>query len=697
MEKTKLEQLIELGNYFRSALTEEISLPESKVSMSTLVKIDGIKMTKLSQQATRYRATLDKIENELFKLADALVTADNYKLDKDLPVVTAETDLTEKKGKKRVQDFMPVKETDKNRTIYGSLSALPDEGSNALTTAQKDEIVQEWKKAKGSEAKAKLFAKVRDILNNQSLPPAVIREDLAKFAQKVKREQRTENEMAFVNSLQKEGITFDTNVDLKDLVNGQTLLAGKTQYEVDGEFNILLLTGKDSVDDVDPQDYVKLRAIWLRTVGRERQAIDELTKFYSDAKKGIIWTAEQATLFLNGLFKVNGFKHIYQLVENILIYKEETKGSYKAGINQAKNLLRAFTRYTIEKDGKSVKQKIWPDRKINNLVNRILVKLADEGKIKGDFKENKELQEKLKEVKAKNKVVFTVKFGKDEKGKYNGKIEGGSLSTDIVNYKDLESFKKACNTIVEASIKDKEYEIKYSELVASTDGKEEKVKDKPKGTFRTKEVPAKDKVHANKNGADKDKAQEALVTIESKAKDGKSVSIYSYTEKTLKEAVSNVVKKDFKNNWKGVTIKYHKTQNKPVTATNSAEKYKKTKEEKEALKKAKKAAKANSQTPKAKVVEKPQYSAKIVKEEDGTYSCTLQGFNEVVKTTGSKSMEEAQEDFHAAIVEYSERIKRENDKARASHKKGKMLHLKPDFSKGELTFLSSEEPTGTNG
>jgi len=642
MEKQTLEELIMLADYFRGALKDEVSLPENSTSMSKLIKVDGISMIQLSGKATHYRSVLDKIESALEKQIDQRVgvktpAKKEAKVNKK-PVVTAETNINktdegDNKVTENIKDLMPKKETDKSKEIYGSLLALPK-----IEPTTEESLIEAWHHAKGNEAKAKLYTKVKDLLNNQDLPIAVIRADLAKFVQRVEKKIKANNDVEFVGTLQKEGIDFNLTVKPEDLISPEILTNGKTQYEKDGEFNLLLLTGKDNIDDVDPQDYVKLRAMWLRVTGRERQAIDEITKFYSDSKKGVIWSAEQARLFLNNLFKVNEFKLLKRLMSNVLLYKQEKENDYKLGIKHCKSIMRAFTRYRVEqkekdKNGKTVtsfKNRTWPDHKINNFIDSVIKKLVDSGQL-AKAEETKKAEE------GKKVYLYNVVYKQNDKGKIDGHITGENVNTNIVNYDNTIAFKKACEVIAKANAKEGEYKINYTVQKAQGTGE---------GTSKTKTFHTDKKLAENKV-----QAQQKRI---------------------------NPVKKQENSPQK---------PNKPSVGNNSAEKYQKTKEEKEALKKAKKAVKPSDFPQRTPIKKRPEYSVLITKEKDGTFTCVLNGFGEAVKTTGSKTIEAAKKDFYNALLKYSEKIKLENERARTHHKRGKKLHLKPDFSTGELTFL----------
>ena len=721
-----IDPLITLADYFRRALNDEVKLPETSAKLPQLIKVDGVSMMQLTGQAGHYRKVLDNIESTLEKYAlqltaqspEATITEKSTparKEEKKKVVVDAQTNIgTPKDPEEKVIKLMPKKKTNLKEPTFNSLLKLP---KKVLTDEFKDTLNKEWHDSKGNAEKAKLYTKVKDLLNNQELSIITLRDILSKFSQTVVKEQVVANEKAFAEEIKKEGIDFKINVPLDSLIKGKELLDGKTQFTVDGEFNLMLLTGKNNVDNVSPQDYVKQRAMYLRITGRERNAMDELTKFYSDAKKGVIWPIEKTRWFLNNLFIANSYTHLHRLIENILVFKQEEKKSYKAGLKQAKNLIRAYTRYTVkDKDGKDVVQKTWEDAKINNFIDAALKFLADNGKITlvTELEKPNLGTTEVTEPASKEKITYSATYI-TKKGKVEGTIVGGSLNTTISGYEDQIAFGKACEVIAKASSNGAGYVVDYVEQ-----------KD-PKNLLEGKVIP------------------KPLVTIIHK-KSGISISIYSYTEKTLKDAVNAELKGKIATEY---TITYAKqettttkegskrnatfhtekkstkdtvstksgdsgsnkekkvvttTPKEPVLNPNSAERYKKTAADKEALKNAKKALKSNP-TPgtelpldamKRSNQKTPEYSAVIVKETDGTFSCTLNGFNEVVKTTGAKTMDDAKLDFADALRKYSAKIKEENDRAKSSRKKkGKKIHMKPDFSQGELTFLIKDKKTGS--
>lgn len=89
---------------------------------------------------------------------------------------------------------------------------------------------------------------------------------------------------------------------------------------------------------------------------------------------------------------------------------------------------------------------------------------------------------------------------------------------------------------------------------------------------------------------------------------------------------------------------------------------------------------------------KAEYTAMITIEKDGTYSCVMVGFDDI-SVANSKSIDEVKTDFIEALADYKFKIDQENASSKKKRgKKGKLIHMKPDFSKGELTFQTQ---TGT--
>jgi len=683
---SNVETLVTLAKYFRGAMMDETKLPENAVTMPQLIKVNGFKMMKVSDKAKHYHDVVDEIEKSLEAYAlqlNALMpqainsqtkidfsekkseparvkTTETKKTESKKPVVDAETNIKKEKKSEDVAEMLIKKDSDPKLPIYGSLSAIP---AKVLKAEDADSIVKDWTTSKGPEAKAKIYNKVRDLLNNYDMPVHALRKDVHNFVKKHTATMQSENEAQFQKELDEAGITFDTTTDLSKITSGEKLTTGKVSWmkKDSDEFNILLLTDSDDEDKVDPQNYVKLWAIYHRVIGDERQAIDILTKFYSDSEKGTIWSADKARWFLNNLFRVNAFKELTYAVENMLITKHE-QGNYKDAIPFAKSFLINYTKHTLEVtrtiNGKKTKvkeTKHWPMHKVDNFINRAVTGLR---------------MSKLLEA---SSPTFVADYGISKDGKFSGTIGNGKTKVKISNYNNFKDFEKACNVIalnqaqmVNKKLTEKDVTITYNKLEDLSKGKDDK-KVSTKSTAKKGNVP-KDKVAVQTRSTNNvvDKAKTAVT---------KTVNV-------VKNTVNKDVKKDkagsnTKNQTKGAKQAKNASQT-PSTKSNVKDK----------------------NMPAAKPTNQPQYSAIITLEKDKTYSCVINGFNEAVKTTGAKSIEAAKADFIEALRKYNLKVMEENDKARATYKKGKgkMLHMKPDFTEGELTFMFGEKKkTGTNG
>ena len=606
MNKENIEELISLASYFRSALQDELQLPEQAVTMPEVIKVNQGKLVQLSPKLFSYRRTLEDIENVLEGRVKELIgetksspAQKEIKFPKEKPAPKKPVVTNENVPK--LQDYI-IRGDSKQGVIYKSLYAIPN-----VSEEDKEFILHGWENFKGNEEKAKVYNKVQDLLNNYKLSVATLKDMITHYTLSLKRQNRIDNEIAFKEELKKKKIVYAIGTPLEKLFKGEELLNGKTQFYKDNEFNVALLVGAHTEEEADPEDFIKAWAIYLRTTGREREAIDIITKFYSDSKKGEIWTPQQATIFLNMVFKTNGLKHLEQLIANILMFKEEKENSYKKGIPQAKNLVKAFCKSK------------WPEQKIDKLVDRVIMQLADAGKIA--VKAEVISKPKLKS-KPENTFHYLVEYFKSKKGNFLGTVLTPERKINVTNYPTLEAFKKACFTVAVSHARTMDEKVTNSQI------KMEYKNTKAGGTASTKSTSQKEKV-----------------VIQTKPK-------------------TTVPAK--------VTPKAQNSPNKPV----------------------KKESNPNAPLLKKEAVKqpkKPQYSAFIVLEKDKTYTCTLKGFNEVIKVTGSKSIEEAKADFMEALIAYSEKIKAENEKAKASAGKGKKIHMKPDFTTGELVFYLQQE------
>jgi len=675
MNSNQVDTLVTLANYFRGAMMDEIKLPEHAASMPQLVKVDGFKMLKVSEKADHYREVVDEIEKSLEAYAlqlNALMPTSidtqkkiEFKENKttakpkkeDEAVVDAETNL-KSNAQPTVNDLLEKKESDKSQPIYGSLLAIPDERFKA---EDKQSIMDAWNAAKGVEAKAKVYNKVRNMLNNYDIPVALLRSDIAKFIAKQKGEHKNDNFAQFEKELKEAGIQFDTTTDLSKIRSGEELTTGKIKWaDKEGNFKIELLTDGKTEDDVDPQNFVKLWAMQLRTIGEERQALDILTKFYSDTEKGTIWSAEKARWFLNNLFRVNKFKELTYVIENMLIAKH-LEGDYKKAIPFAKSFLINYTKTVkeVEKEGKKVKvEEFWPAHKVENFINRAVKGLRMAKLLKHDERTAKKVE----------KVTFEVnyQFGKDKK--IFGKITGLTANVNMSAYETLDEFKKACTMVAMNQARFKNPDVKEEDVTINF---------------------TEDKTNASQEGGKKDTFQapsaKDKMAVQTKPTAANTAKKKESGNKTVK-IVKNPPSKDVK---KGQTGKSTQNQNKALKTAKKGQSEQSTKSNVKEKK-----------MPPAKPNSKPQYSALIeLDPKSKTYSCVINGFSEVVKVTGAKTVEEAKVSFVEALRKYNEKVAEENDKARANFKKGKgkMLHMKPDFTKGELTFLLKTKKTGTNG
>ena len=693
---SNVETLVTLAKYFRGAMQDEAKLPENAVTIPQLVKVNGFEMMKVSDKAKHYHDVVDEIDKSLEAYAlqlNALMpqTINSQKKiefekvnatpgksekitnkptpakatearktvvkDKKVAVVDAQTNIKEKNKNDNVAVLLEEKKSNDKLPIYGSLLAIP---SAIITSEDSDLIVNTWKE-KGAEAKAKVYNKVRDLLNNYDMPINELRKDIHLFVKKQKAAIQEENEAQFKKELDEAGIVFDTTTDLDNIMSGKDLTTGKVRWtkKDSDDFDILLLTDSDDEDKVDPQNYVKLWAIYHRVIGDERQAIDILTKFYSDSEKGTIWSPEKARWFLNNLFRVNASKELHYVLENMFIHKHE-QGNYKDAIPFAKSFLINYSKHYITStkmvDGKKVEKKEakhWPAHKIDSFINRVITGLRISKLLKATEPE------------------FTATYEVTSKGKFTGSISNGKTKVNISNYNNFKDFENACKVIAlnQAQMANKEITEKDISITFNkTKGKED-TKVSTKSTSKT-ESKSKDKVAVQTGSSNNviDKAKTAVA---------KTVNV-------IKNTVNKDVKKgkasgSIKNQSKGVKQAVKASQT-PSTKSNVKDKT----------------------MPTAKPSNQPQYSAIITLEKDKTYTCVINGFNEVVKTTGAKSVEAAKADFIEALRKYNVKVMEENDKARANFKKeekGKMLHMKPDFTEGELTFMlgSEKKKTGTNG
>ncbi len=695
MNSNQVETLVTLANYFRGAMMDELQLPEKAATMPQIVQVNGFKMMKVTDKAKHYKDVVEEIEKSLEAYAlqlNALMpkSIDTQKKiefkdktqttekkeekkveDKKEVVVDAETNLSVKETKEdtNIKKFLIRKDSDESKPIYGSLTVIPKTG---FKPEDQEALISAWKKSKGPEEKAKVYNKMQEILNNYKMPVALLRNDISKFINKQHQQQKQENLDQFDKEIKEAGITYDTTTDLNKIRSGKELTSGKLKWvDKEGNFNIALLTDGKTEDDVDPQNFVKLWAMQLRTAGNERLAIDIITKFYSDAKTGTIWSPEKARYFLNNLFRVNQHKELMYLIENMLITKHE-QGDHTKAYPFIKSFLINYTKSVkeVEKviDGKKQKVKeetYWPMHKIENLIKR-----AESGLRMVKLLKHEDNKKKL--VNPKFEVTYTL----DKKGEYMGTVKGLQANVNISAYPTLEGFKKACKMVAlnqarfnNPDFKEEDLVINYTEEKASASQEGSK-----KSTFQTSST--KDKV-----------------VVPTKSTAVNSAKKKENTDKTVK-IVKNSDSKDSKNTGKGNNTQ---NQNKGLKTSKNASQG--------ASKGADKGnTKSNVKTekmPPAKQNDKPQYSAIITLEKDKTYTCVINGFNEVIKTTGAKTVEDAKADFIEALRKYNEKVAEENDKARASFKKGKgkMLHMKPDFTKGELTFLlkGTGKKTGTNG
>jgi len=676
---SNVETLVTLAKYFRGAMMDEVKLPEYAVTIPEIVKTNGFKMMKISDKAKHYHGVVEEIEKslEIYALQlnalmpQAIPTQKKLNLEDKATVPTTparvkDTKTEPVKKEKALVDAesnikKEIKENNPDLPTYGSLLAMP---KGSITVEDATSIVELWK-IKGTDSKTKVYNKVRKLLNNNNMSINTLRKDISLFLKKQKTESSMENESMFQKELDEAGIQFNTTTDLNKIISGEKLTTGTVKWckEDSDEFNVLLLTDSDDEDKVDPQNYVKLWAIHNRVIGKENQAIDIITKFYSDKEKGILWSEDKARWFLNNVVRVNKFKELTYAVENMFISKLEA-GNYEDAIPFAKSFLINYSKHAIEvervidhKKTKVKEFKYWPMHKVENFINRVVTGLR--------------MSNLLKEVKPNTssaKQKFKAEYEVNKRGKYMGKIIGDKTSISITNYSNLKDFEKACNVIAVSQAKMVNEKYTEKDIIITYIEKKGKADNKviTKSSTKKRVIP-KDKVAVQTKSTN---------TVIDKAK--------TTTDKVV-QVIKNKVNKDVK---------------KPL-ATGS------TKIPIKALKQAKKAPMSdvtksndNKKTmPSAKPSEKPQYSAIITLEKDKTYSCVINGFNEVIKTTGAKTVEEVKTDFIEALQKYNTKVMYENDRARANFdkKKGKVLHMKPDFTKGELTFLLKTVKTGTNG
>ena len=666
-----VNSLLNLANYFRSAMMDELKLPENAATMPTLVQVNDFQMIKVSSKTKHYQEVVNEIEKALevyalqltASMPQQLIQQKKIDFNADIkkkatdkkPVVTAQTDIN-KEETKIIDDYLITKESDKSQPIYGSLLAMPE---GKLKAEDREFIVNGWNTLKGMENKAKIYNKVRELLNNYEIPVRVLREDITKFIAKHKSLTKDENLNAFDKEIQEAGISFNTDTDMSKIRSGEVLTSGKLKWlKDDGEFNIALLTDAEDEDHGNPQNYLKLWAMYYRVIGNERQAIDIITKFYSDSKKGTIWSTEKARYFLNKLFRENEFKELRQVLKNMFIYRN-SKGDYEAAVPFAKSLLFNYSKrkITVKKEGKEVEiEKSWPAHKVDNFINGVIAELAREGKIILKSEAKSSTAKKAEPVK---KSEFSVKFWKTANNKVSGKVFTDKKAVSVTNYDSLKAFKKACELIALNTVRVEDPKatkenitIKYEETAVGT-ASPKTGKNTPKNKVVVPPYKAGD------NTAKKDKKGKVINIVQNKPNKAVKKDQVTNTTQNQKEALKSPKKGQLEH----------------PTKSNVSEK----------------------KMPNAKPADKPSYSAIISLEKDKTYTCVINGFNEVIKVTGAKSVEEAKKSFVEALQKYNEKVIAENEKAKASHKKGKMLHLKPDFTKGELTFLLKTVKTGTNG
>jgi len=685
---SNVETLVTLAKYFRGAMMDEVKLPENAATMPQLVQVNGFKSMKVSDKAKHYHDVVDEIEVSLKAYALQLNALMPQAIDSQKKIEfekqKQETTPARNKTTETVKKTTVAKETKKQETtvkkknvavvdaetniktekksnpdnpMYGSLSAIPKE---VFKAEDAEILVSMWNTAKGVEAKEAVYAKMRDILNNQEMPIHALRSEIQDFSKKFKDFQITENEDQFKKELDEAGITFDTTTDLNKIISGEKLTTGKVRWmkKDSDDFDIMLLTDSDDEDKVDPQNYVKLWAIYHRVIGDERQAIDILTKFYSDSEKGTIWSSEKARWFLNNIVRVNEFKELAYAVENMFITKHQ-QGNYKDAIPFAKSFLINYTKHTVEvtrtMDGKKTKTKEikhWPAHKIDNFINRIITGL------------------RMSKLLQPAGLKFTAQYEILSNGKFTGQISNEKTKVSISNYNSFKDFESACKVIAlnQAHMSDKNATEKDISITFNKSKGKENTEVSTKSTEK-KRTKSKDKVAVQAGSSNNviDKAKTAVV---------KTVNVIKNT--VNKDAKKGKASGNTKNQSKGVKQAVKASQP-PSTQSNV-----KTKT-----------------MPSAKPSNQPQYSAIITLEKDKTYTCVINGFNEVVKTTGAKTVDAAKADFVDALRKYNVKVMEENDKARATFKKGKgkMLHMKPDFTEGELTFMfhSTKEKTGTNG
>ena len=646
-----ISDLLSIATYFRQAMMDETKLPENAVTMPTLIKVNNFQMIKVSDKAKHYHDVVNNIEKALeayaMKLTATIPSSQKEIEFKKVNVKPIKTETKKQKETKTntvstdIKQYLEDGKADESKPKYNSLLSIPKE---KLSAEDREFIAVGWSTLKGVENKAKIYNKVRKLLNNNSISIAELRNDIQRFISKYKEEAKKENFKSFEEEIKAEKIDFDTTTNLKLIRNGEELTSGKLKWvDKEGDFNLVLLTDGKTEDDVDPQNMVKLMAMYYRTIGKEHMAIDIISKFYSDSKKGIDWPREKARFFLNNLFRINQFKELKQVVKNMLIYRNE-QGDYEKAIPFAKSLLFNYSKHEVNEKPVS-----WPAHKVNNFIDKCLMELADEGVIK--------LKEEKKTVKTENpkkveKPKIVVSYSVNAKGKVSGKIQVGDKIVTVSNYTNLKGFTAACKLIAlnQVRLLNKKADDNSYELI---------MKEEAGGTANTKKVTPKNPV------ALPAKSQTA-----------------NTTKNQQKKKVVTVVKET------------------PNKAIKNPQVGKSTQNQKEALKTAKNGqlehpTKSNVNE-KKEMTDRPSYSAIISLEKDKTYSCEINGFNGVIKTTGAKTVEEAKANFIEALKKYNEKVALENERARISHKKGKVLHMKPDFTKGELTFLLKTVKTGTN-
>jgi len=283
------------------------------------------------------------------------------------------------------------KVSDTTKEVYTQLVDVP------LTKEEQKELVESWEKSKGEPEKAAIYYKVCDLMNNYSLGIRDLRSTINNLTTKFKNANKDTKEKELLTEFKAQKLTGKIGVDLNKLISGKELAEEKVPLAVKNEFNTTLLVGTSDfnnptkcMDSCNPDDLVKARALYFRSIKKDHVAIQELIHFYSDKKNGHVWDKEKALNFLNLISKENkGNPMLDKLIENLFLYHKEKDKDFRKAEEGIRKLIKAYS-YSIKsvpaqkpKAGKTtatVETGVeWPNSKVDNIMNRVIKKMHSSG------------------------------------------------------------------------------------------------------------------------------------------------------------------------------------------------------------------------------------------------------------------------------------------------------------------------------